>query len=58
MVFGLVFQSNNIIVFNNDHSFVLLWIHPDTLARHMPKEFFDIALLKDLKHHLAMVGKW
>jgi hypothetical protein len=28
------------------------------LARHAPKEFFYIALLKDSKHHLAMVGKW
>jgi hypothetical protein len=41
-----------------DHFLVVLWIHPDILPRHTPKEFFDTAQLKDLKHHTMMVGRW
>ncbi len=41
-----------------DHSLVVIWIRPNIILRHAPKEFFDIALLKDLKHHAMMVGRW
>ncbi len=40
------------------HSLVVLWIHPDILWRHAPKEFFNISLLKDPEHHTMMIGRW
>lgn len=42
----------------SDHFLVVLWIHPNILPRHAPKEFFNTAQLKDSEHHTMMVGRW